>query len=385
LDAEHSVTDLLRRRSSVAFLVPLAFLIAACALPRSGPSREEIVGAEVLSGEGAIILDVTADVARITRPSSLAGFGGDFRSEAALSPDIVNPGDRLNLQIFENVRDEPLLSSTGQRISVLTEIEVGSDGNIFIPYAGQIRAAGRSIEELRAAISAELDSQTPDPQVLIARAAGDGVTVTVSGAVGKQGVFPIERSNRTLLAMLASAGGATIDPSIALVRVTRGRASGQVWLSSLYSNPALDIALRGGDQIIVEADTRAYMAMGATGKQTRVPFEKAELTAIEAIAQVGGLSSELADPTGVFILRRESAETARRLTGRSDLSGDQRVIYALDMSDPVNLFVANDFFIRDRDLIFVTEAPYVMWRKRLSAVTGAVGAANQLNDIARGN
>jgi polysaccharide export outer membrane protein len=185
--------------------------------------------------------------------------------------------------------------------------------------------------------------------------------------------------------MLASAGGATIDPSIALVRVTRGRASGQVWLSSLYSNPALDIALRGGDQIIVEADTRAYMAMGATGKQTRVPFEKAELTAIEAIAQVGGLSSDLADPTGVFILRRESAETARRLTGRSDLSGDQRVIYALDMSDPVNLFVANDFFIRDRDLIFVTEAPYVMWRKRLSAVTGAVGAANQLNDIARGN
>ncbi len=379
------MTNWFQPRTSVVFFLPFVLLVTACALPRSGPLREEIVGVEALSGTGAIVLDVTPDVARITKPPTLNGFASDFRNAAALSPDIVNPGDRLSLQIFENVRDEPLLSSTGERISVLTEIEVGSDGNIFIPYAGQIRAAGLSIEQLRSGIAAELDSQTPDPQVLIARVTGDGVTVTVSGAVGQQGVFPIERSNRTLLAMLASAGGATIDPSIALVRVTRGAVSGQVWLSSLYSNPALDIALRSGDQIIVEADTRAYMAMGATGKQTRVPFEKAELTAIEAIAQVGGLSSELADPTGVFILRRESAEIARRLTGRTDLAGDQRVIYALDLSDPVNLFVANDFFIRDRDLIFVTEAPFVMWRKRLSAVTGAVGAANQLNDIAQGN
>ena len=44
--------------------------------------------------------------------------------------------------------------------------------------------------------------------------------------------------------MLARAGGVTIDPETAIVRVTRNGHTGKVWLLDLYENPALDIALR---------------------------------------------------------------------------------------------------------------------------------------------
>jgi polysaccharide export outer membrane protein len=182
--------------------------------------------------------------------------------------------------------------------------------------------------------------------------------------------------------MLAKSGGVTIDPGTAIVRVTRGGHTGKIWLKDLYENPALDIALRPGDIIVIEEDSRKFIALGATGAQSTVPFESETLSALEAIATVGGLSTNSADPTGVFVLRDESEEIARAVLGRADLIGDQRVVYVLDLTEPTGLFEARDFQIRDGDTLYVTEAPFVQWQKSLSAITGTTGAATTLANTA---
>jgi polysaccharide export outer membrane protein len=178
--------------------------------------------------------------------------------------------------------------------------------------------------------------------------------------------------------MLARAGGVTIEPETAIIRVTRGNKTGQIWLQDLYSNPALDIALRPGDIIVVERDSRKFTALGATGTQNLVTFESQNLSAIEAIATVGGLSTASADPTGVFVFRNEPAEIANAVLGRNDLQGDQRFVYVLDLTQPTGMFEARDFLIRDGDTVYVTEAPFVQWTKTLSAITGTTGAASTL-------
>src|SRR5690606_31604275 len=99
------------------------------------------------------------------------------------------------------------------------------------------------------------------------------------------------------------------------------------------------------DRILVEEDTRSYTALGATGTQTRVKFQTQSLSALEAIAQVGGLNSLVADPTGVFIFRNEPAEIANVVLGRSDLIGAQRLIYVLDLTEPNGMFRARDFVV----------------------------------------
>ncbi|MDG8597886.1 hypothetical protein OLC06_10610, partial [Streptococcus pneumoniae] len=91
---------------------------------------------------------------------------------------------------------------------------------------GRVKAAGNSPDRLRQIITSRLEQQTPDPQVTVTRVAGDGATVSVMGKVGGQGVFPIERPTRTLSAMLARAGGVTIDAEVAVVTVKRGRNTG---------------------------------------------------------------------------------------------------------------------------------------------------------------
>ncbi|EPX86248.1 hypothetical protein ruthe_01059 [Rubellimicrobium thermophilum DSM 16684] len=186
------------------------------------------------------------------------------------------------------------------------------------------------------------------------------------------GVYPIERPTRTLSAILARAGGPTIPTDSAEVTVVRGNTRGSIWFEDLYDNPAADIALRGGDRIIVETDSRAFTALGATGTQTLVPFERRSISALEAIAQVGGLSSTTADPTGVFVFRNEPEAIAQRLLGRTDIRGTQRVIYVLDLTRPNGMFFARDFAIRDGDTVYVTEAPFVQFSRVIAALTGTL-------------
>jgi len=372
------VKRFLLRGATALAIFAVTGAVASCGLPRSGPNKSEIFKGSVLRQGDAFIVTVNSRVTRATSVQPSLGFDSSFKSAGIIGSDVIAPGDKLGLTVFENVKDDPLLGNTGQRVSQLTELEVDGQGNIFVPYAGKIKAAGQSPNSLRDIVTSKLDAQTPDPQVLVQRLAGDGATVTVAGFAGAQGILPIERPTRMLASMLARAGGVSIPPETAIIRVTRAGKTGQVWLQDLYSNPAMDIALRPGDSIIVEKDSRKFTALGATGSQSLVKFESQTLSAIEAIATVGGLSTASADPTGVFVFRNEPAEIANAVLGRNDLQGDQRFVYVLDLTQPTGMFEARDFLIRDGDTVYVTEAPFVQWTKTLSAITGTTSAATNL-------
>ena len=140
--------------------------------------------------------------------------------------------------------------------------------------------------------------------------------------------------------------------------------------------------LRNRDKIYVQRDLRSFTVLGATGQQSRVPFTTQTVSAIEALAQVGGLNTGLADPKGVFVLRDEPEGIARSVLGKPELIGDQRIIYVLNLTEPTGLFEARDFQIRDGDTLYVTEAPFVQWQKTLGAITGSTTAASNLANTA---
>lgn len=370
-----------RRGARLVALLALASMVAACGIPRSGPNKKEIFSGSVLKEGDAFVVAVNDRVTRATAVVPAFGFTPEFVNASVVGSDTIQPGDTLGLQIWENV-DDGLLAVQGTNATTLEEVQVDGSGFIYVPYAGRVKAAGNSPEAIRRVITEKLEGQTPDPQVVVRRLAGDGSTVSITGAVGGQGVYAIERPTRTITAMLARAGGVTIEPEIAQVTVFRGGHQAKVWFQDLYRNPSYDIALRGGDRILVEADTRSFTALGATGAQTRVVFDRQALSAIEAIAQVGGLSVNAADPTGVFVLRNEPQEIAAQVLGRNDLIGDQRLIYVLDLTEPNGLFMARDFVIRDADTVYVTEAPFTSAMKTLGSTFGVLNSLNTLNTLA---
>ena len=100
--------------------------------------------------------------------------------------------------------------------------------------------------------------------------------------------------------------------------------------------------------------------------------------------KAGDPAGPAGEAAGVFVFRNEPAEIANAVLGRSDLVGAQRMIYVLDLTEPNGLFTARDFLIRDRDTIYVTEAPIVQWNRTIASITGTLSGASGLTTAATG-
>lgn len=371
--------SLIHRVKPVALLAIISIVAACSTVPRTGPNKREIYAGSVENEGNAFIVAVNERVAHATSVTPSLGFSNSFVNAGVIPSDTIQPGDTLGVSIWENV-DDPLLGGGAGGPAALQEVQVDGDGFIFVPYAGRIKVSGSSPEAVRRNITRQLEIQTPDPQVEVRRMAGDGTSVTISGSVGGQGVYQIQRPTRTLSSMLAAAGGVSVNAEIAQVVVIRGAQRGRIWYNDLFKYPELDIPLRGGDRILVEEDSRSFIALGATGSQSLVEFQTQSLSALEALAQVGGLSASSSDPTGVFVFREESAGVANQVLGRNDLTGDQRMIYVLNLTEPNGLFYARDFSIRDGDTLYVTEAPLTQFNKVISSFTGSLNNVAAASD-----
>ena len=284
------------------------------------------------------------------------------------------------MRVWENV-DTGLLVGAGQKATALEAVEVDQSGQIFVPYAGRIEAAGNSPDELRQKITDVLATQTPDPQVEVVRAAGDGSTVSVMGGVKAPGVYPIEAPTLRLSSMLAKAGGVAIVPDVAQVKLERRGTTGRVWLQDLYDNPRMDVALRPGDRIIVEEDRRSFTVLGATTRQTRVPFNSQDMSRARGARRRRRPQRRRRQPDRRLRLPAQRARgVANRVLGRADLVGEQRMAYLLDFTRPEGLFAAGEFVIRDDDTIYVTEAALGSWT-RIIALAATVAALTRSVDV----
>ncbi|MEW9920324.1 polysaccharide biosynthesis/export family protein [Marimonas sp. MJW-29] len=359
--------------------------LGACALPRPGPTKGEILNAEFEESSGTQIVEVDERINRIVAVSPSSSLPASFRKAGAAAPDRIRPGDTLSFTVYENVADG-VLSRGKSGASRLQELQVDEGGFVFIPYAGRIRAAGNSPERLRQIITEKLATLTPEPQVLVQRAAGDDATVSILGdGIRSQGVYPIERSSRRLMEMLATAGGVTAPAEVVRITVLRNQSKGELWFEDVYDHPEYDIALRAGDRILVQRDPRGFTIFGATGKQTNELFGSRQPSALEAVAQVGGLRTRDADPTGLFVVRRQDADLTNRVLGRNEVSEEVSVIYVLDLTKPNGLPLARDFDIRDGDTIYVTEAPAVQWRKSLDIIRNTTATAAAVERVSTSN
>ncbi len=350
-----------------------ALALSGCGLPRSGPYIEELTASAEDPAAGVELVQVDAAVAEITRAASVDGFGPDFLAAREENYDAVGKGDLLSVSVWE-ANENAIFAPDGARVARIEAIIVDGRGEIYVPFVGRLHAAGRTPGQIREAIRAALADKTLDPQVEVRVAERRGRSVTVSGIAAKNGVFPLERQNGRLLSTISLAGGVGEDPLNVRVKLRRGDLEGAAWLQDIYNDPALDVALRAGDTLILERDARTFAALGAVGSQSLVPFPKPTMSALEALAAARGLQDAAADPTGVFIFRNEAPEIMSAL-GRPGDGGEAQTAYLIDLTSSQGLFAADAFEIRDGDSIYVTTAPFTRWRKVLGAVVPTVNFA----------
>ncbi len=100
------------------------------------------------------------------------------------------------------------------------EVVVRPDGFISFPLVGEVQAAGRTVEEVRADIAKRLAKYIPNPNVSVAAVKVLSYRIYVLGRVNKPGEFMIGHTTDVLQA-LSLAGGLTPFASENDIRIIR--------------------------------------------------------------------------------------------------------------------------------------------------------------------
>jgi polysaccharide export outer membrane protein len=359
------------KRICKAFLVGAAVTLSGCSiLPGSGPSRDSITQSGTYETEdyerpfAFIELDpFTLDVLARRPAPGLRSYFGD-RRPPALQP--IGVGDTLQITIWEaaagGLFSAPVVDrvSPGSRSAAIPDQVVGRDGSVTVPYAGRIEVAGRTQQQVEATIIDRLRGKAIEPQVLVNVTHNVSNTVTVSGDVANGSLVPLTQRGDRVMDVIAMAGGFRSAVQDTFVSLTRDGRTARAPIQSLLDNPSENIYVRPGDMLVVERAPLTITVAGATGANTVIPFDARKLTLDEAIARAGGLQDMRADPDGVFVLRYEPVSVAREYPSVSPRLLAERTVpiaYHLNMRDPKALFLARRFAMRDKDILFVSNAP----------------------------
>lgn len=368
-----------------ALAVAASLLISACTtLPGGGPAVLDVEQSSQESGkvpDGYVMVPLSADaLSTINAFAPLAfpkEFSGNLGGTRALT---VGVGDRLIVNIWEPSQDG--VFATAENRQATLQVVVEEDGGIHIPYAGRIKAAGRSVESVRKAIENGLQGKAVEPQVQVVLEQNNANAVVVVGDVNKPGQLPVPVRGLRLMTAIAEAGGTREATYETIATVTRGKRVATIRLDEIVNVPQNNIWLATGDNVLVVHQPRTYSAFGAVSSSGLMPFKTETLTMAEALAQVGGLNDQRADSGGVFVFRYENRELADWLVnagqgrGRPKPQGKAHdlvpLIYRLDFKDPQSFFVAQGFRMRDKDMLYVANHPTAEFGKFLSMVVAPI-------------
>lgn len=368
-------------------LKPLAWtlaclLLVACNTPRGAGFQSEVLAATGEAPDGTPVADfgvyaVTRDALPIVARWPLTGQGGGhnwIHARPQPASLLIAPGDRLSLSVWD-AEENSLLTTQGQRVAQLQEVQVGADGRIFIPFVGELRVAGMSPARARARIEEELVATVPSAQVQLSLEPGRGNTANLVSGVNRPGVIELPDRNTSVLELIAEGGGVRGDLVNPQVRLFRGSKMYATSVAQLFDDPGHDTVLQGGDRIIVAEEERTFLSLGAANRQAIHQFPTDRVSALDALAIIGGVAESRANPQGILVLRRYPASAVR-----DGVSGPShaRMVFTLDLTSADGLFSAGQFRINDGDLVYATESPLGAARTVFGLIGSGVALFNDL-------
>lgn len=358
-------------------LVLAITVLAGCAtVPRGAAVQTEILQASAEPAADFAVYPVTRSFLD-TLSRWPAGDGARLSwigASRGATDQIIRPGDSLVLRIWDR-GDNSLLTAPEERVVDLPDVRVSPGGSVFVPYLGDVTVAGKSVDAARAAIQTAVEVIVPSAQIQLTLSEGRGNSVDLVGGVADPGSYPLPDRNYTVMNLIAAGGGVAQGLRNPQVRLVRAQQVHGISVDRLFANPALDTRLTGGDKIFIEEDARFFLSLGAAGREAEHPFPRDHLTAIEALAIMGGVNDARADPTGILVLRDYPA-SAVRANGPSQ----RQVVFTLDLTTADGLFAARKFPIHHGDLVMATESPVTNLRTVLGLIGSAFGVVNAVEN-----
>lgn len=347
--------------SRISRIVALALvaLLAACGddtIPASGPDMNAVVPGNPRNLPFDIV-DLTPQSIGAIVDAPPAPAVSAARPPKGTAPKIVvAPGDVLRVRIFEPY-DGSIYAPLQKGGSEVGLLRVAENGTISVPYAGNVPVAGVGLQTVEERIVTKLTGRAYQPQVVVELAVDRSNTYAVSGDVKQAGRYSLLEGAKTLVDAINRAGGTVRGPNQHDVILKRRGVEYRIPMSDLLAGG--DIMLQRDDTLVVVTNIKAFTALGAVLKSGNIEINRSKFSLLEGLGEVGGLSDERANKTGVYVFRPHDSPAF-------DKPHDRPVVYRLDFAKPSSVFVAQQFAIQPRDVIYVSNSPLYEANKVIS-------------------
>ena len=349
-------------------LLSAFILLSGCGLlPVSGPATIDIIaGQRDPTSLSYAVVKVTPKVVDVLSKNAprLVVFNDRRRPK-----DIVfGIGDIVSVTIFEAASGGLFIPTEGGvrpgNFITIPNQPVDVHGNVSIPYAGSVRAAGRTQVQVQDAIVAALKNRAIEPQAVVSLVEQKTSMISVLGE-GRSARIPATTTPERMLDVISRAGMAAISGT------ATGSAGAETWVllerngrraiapfGALVYEPANNIYVHPNDTIYLYREPQTFLTFGAVGTQQQIPFGAWRLSLAEAISRAGGLVDAQADPAAVYLYRGEARDIAEAMgIDCSPYEGPMiPVIYAINLRDPAGYFLASSFEMRNKDIIYASNA-----------------------------
>jgi polysaccharide export outer membrane protein len=386
-------------------MVASAFLLGGCSLmPASGPASTDVLSASTDAVPGgaaslpyALVRLTPEVVENLSRYEPR--FSNSFTDRRPPVAFHFGIGDTVSVTIFEAAAGGLFIPSEASvrpgNFVTLPNQAVDDKGNISVPYAGIIRAKGRTQVEVQQAIVDAIKNRAIEPQAVVALVDQKTSLISVLGEVNHADRFPASMAGEHILDALTRAGGPKAQGFDSFVTLEREGRRATVPFGTLVYQPSNNIYVHAGDTIYVYTEPQTFLAFGATASGatgaaigggaatggtagTQLKFDAWRISLAEAVAKAGGLNDGLADPASVFLYRGEPREVAQRLGVDCSKFGGPiiPIIYNVNFRDPAGYFLATSFEIRNKDVLYVSNATSVQITKFLIYLRTIMATAN---------
>jgi polysaccharide export outer membrane protein len=372
-------------------LLSAGVALGGCAwMPVTGPAGEAVLSGQKDPGSLPFaVVKVTPEVEGVLAANA-PRLRAMFRDSKPPKGITFGVNDILSVTIFEAAAGGLFIpSEAGVRPGNFVNLPnqpIDTSGNITIPYAGQIRAAGRTPDQVQQEIVEALKNRAIEPQALVAIVTQNSNLISVLGDVNTPSRFPANTNAEHILDSITRAGGPKSQGYDSWVMLERdGKRDTVPFGALLYEPAANNIWTHPNDTVFLYNEPQTYTAFGAFGTQgTSTPqqgqygFGGWRLSLSEALAKAGGLNDTLAEPKFVFLYRGETRDIATQLgIDCSKYSGPIiPVVYNIDLRDPAGFFLTTKFQMRNKDAVYVANATSVQASKAMEFFRLIVGTVN---------
>lgn len=343
----------------------------------------------------------------------------------------LGKGDVLNITVW----DHPELTTPSEN-NAFGGHTVGSDGRFYFPYSGKINAAGKTVREIRDELESKLGSFITKPQVSVSIAHFRSQKIYTSGAVAKPTSLMINDTPTTVRDAISKSGGLRPNQYTGYATLARKGKNISIDLNRMlkYNDNRQNFILKNGDRLNVverteldefnrnlnlevrktnvlssvrlrneikslktlnpvrlqfelqkersiarlkkelERELRSEQAkvfvMGEVLKPGSVKYQVEDgMTLAEAINDAGSFKEDSVNPKGIFVVRKEGA------------NDKIPTVYQLPMSSVQSIFLAEQFDVRPRDIVYVTATSSIRWNRVIAQLLPSLAILNTFRNF----